>query len=58
MLLIPTMLGAIVVNVFVVPASPVPPLVLLLLGQPSRGPVASSFESFDPMHLLFRRTVI
>ena len=31
MLLIPTMLGAIVVNVFVVPASPVPPLVLLLL---------------------------
>ena len=31
MLLIPTMLGAIVVNVFVAPASPVPPLVLLLL---------------------------
>jgi putative oxidoreductase len=31
MLLIPTMLGAIVINVFVVPASPVPPLVLLLL---------------------------
>jgi len=31
LLLIPTMLGAIVVNVFVVPASPVPPLVLLLL---------------------------
>jgi hypothetical protein len=31
MLLIPTMLGAIIVNVFVVPASPVPPLVLLLL---------------------------
>ena len=31
MLLIPTMLGAIVINVFVVPASPIPPLVLLLL---------------------------
>jgi MYXO-CTERM domain-containing protein len=31
MLLIPTMLGAIVINVFVVPASPAPPLVLLLL---------------------------
>ena len=31
MLLIPTMLGAIVINVFVVPASPMPPLVLLLL---------------------------
>jgi len=31
MLLIPTMLGAIVINVFVVPASPVPPLVLLIL---------------------------
>src|SRR5258708_2913938 len=31
LLLIPTMLGAIVTNVFVVPASPVPPLVLLLL---------------------------
>ena len=30
-LLIPTMLGAIIINVFVVPASPVPPLVLLLL---------------------------
>jgi putative oxidoreductase len=30
-LLIPTMIGAIVVNVFVVPASPVAPLVLLLL---------------------------
>ena len=30
LLLIPTMLGAIVVNLFVVPASPVPPLVLLL----------------------------
>jgi putative oxidoreductase len=29
-LLIPTMLGAIVTNLFVVPASPVPPLVLLL----------------------------
>jgi uncharacterized membrane protein len=31
MLLIPTMIGAIIVNVFVVPASPVAPLVLLLL---------------------------
>jgi hypothetical protein len=31
LLLIPTMLSAIVINVFVVPASPVPPLVLLLL---------------------------
>ena len=31
MLLIPTMIGAIFVNVFVVPASPVAPLVLLLL---------------------------
>ena len=31
LLLIPTMLGAIVTNLFVVPASPVPPLVLLLL---------------------------
>jgi putative oxidoreductase len=31
MLLIPTMIGAIVVNVFIVPASPVAPLVLLLL---------------------------
>jgi len=31
LLLIPTMLGAIVVNLFVVPASPLPPLVLLLL---------------------------
>jgi putative oxidoreductase len=31
LLLIPTMIGAIVVNVFVVPASPVAPLVLLLL---------------------------
>src|SRR5882672_1239225 len=31
LLLIPTMLGAIVTNVFVVPASPVSPLVLLLL---------------------------
>ena len=31
MLLIATMIGAIIVNVFVVPASPVPPLVLLLL---------------------------
>ena len=31
MLLVPTMIGAIVVNVFVVPASPVAPLVLLLL---------------------------
>jgi len=31
MLLIPTMIGALVVNVFVVPASPVAPLVLLLL---------------------------
>jgi uncharacterized membrane protein YphA (DoxX/SURF4 family) len=31
MLLIPTMVGAIVVNVFVVPATPAPPLVLLLL---------------------------
>jgi putative oxidoreductase len=31
MLLIPTMIGAIVVNVFVVPASPVAPLALLLL---------------------------
>src|ERR1700686_5437700 len=31
MLLIPTMIGAIVINVFVVPASPVAPLVLLLL---------------------------
>jgi uncharacterized membrane protein YphA (DoxX/SURF4 family) len=31
MLLIPTMIGAIIVNVFVVPASPMPPLVLLLL---------------------------
>src|SRR5712672_412072 len=31
MLLIPTMIGAIIVNVFIVPASPVPPLVLLLL---------------------------
>ena len=31
MLLIPTMIGAIVVNVFVVPASPIAPLVLLLL---------------------------
>jgi putative oxidoreductase len=30
LLLIPTMLGAIVVNLFVVPASPVAPLVLLL----------------------------
>jgi putative oxidoreductase len=30
-LLIPTMIGAIVVNMFVVPASPVAPLVLLLL---------------------------
>jgi uncharacterized membrane protein len=30
MLLIPTMLGAIVINVFVVPASPVMPLLLLL----------------------------
>jgi putative oxidoreductase len=30
MLLIPTMFGAIVTNVFVVPASPVPPLLLLL----------------------------
>src|SRR6266478_8182 len=29
LLLIPTMLGAIIVNVFIVPASPVPPLVLL-----------------------------
>src|ERR1700686_2939390 len=58
MLLIPTMLGAIVINVFVVPASPVPPLVLCSWRQPSRGPVAISFESSDPMHLLFRRTVI
>src|SRR5882672_48297 len=31
LLLIPTMIGAIVVNVFMVPASPVAPLVLLLL---------------------------
>jgi MYXO-CTERM domain-containing protein len=31
LLLIPTMIGAIIVNVFMVPASPVPPLVLLLL---------------------------
>jgi putative oxidoreductase len=31
MLLIPTMLGAIVVNVFIAHASPVPPLVLLIL---------------------------
>jgi putative oxidoreductase len=31
MLLIPTMLGAIVVNVFIVPASPAMPLLLLLL---------------------------
>ena len=31
LLLIPTMLGAIVINLFVVPASPVAPLVLLLL---------------------------
>src|ERR1700745_3987562 len=31
MLLIPTMIGAIVVTVFIVPASPVAPLVLLLL---------------------------
>jgi putative oxidoreductase len=31
LLLIPTMIGAVVVNVFVVPASPVAPLVLLLL---------------------------
>ena len=31
LLLIPTMIGAIVVNVFVVPASPVAPVVLLLL---------------------------
>jgi uncharacterized membrane protein len=31
MLLIPTMIGAIIVNVFVVPASPVAPVVLLLL---------------------------
>ena len=31
LLLIPTMLGAIITNVFVVPASPMPPLVLLLL---------------------------
>jgi putative oxidoreductase len=31
MLLIPTMIGAILVNVFIVPASPVAPLVLLLL---------------------------
>src|ERR1700751_602060 len=31
MLLIPTMIGAIIVNVFVVPGSPVAPLVLLLL---------------------------
>ena len=31
LLLIPTMLGAIVVNLFVVPASPVPTIVLLLL---------------------------
>ncbi|HEX3702956.1 MAG TPA: DoxX family protein [Vicinamibacterales bacterium] len=31
MLLIPTMIGAVIVNVFIVPASPVPPLVLLLL---------------------------
>jgi putative oxidoreductase len=31
MLLIPTMIGAIIVNLFIVPASPVPPLVLLLL---------------------------
>jgi len=30
MLLIPTMLGAIVINVFIVPASPVMPLLLLL----------------------------
>src|SRR5258706_10934651 len=31
MLLIPTMIGAIIVNVFIVPDSPVAPLVLLLL---------------------------
>jgi putative oxidoreductase len=31
LLLIPTMIGAIITNVFIVPASPVPPLVLLLL---------------------------
>jgi putative oxidoreductase len=31
MLLIPTMIGAVIVDVFVVPASPVAPLVLLLL---------------------------
>ncbi len=30
MLLIPTMLGAIVINLFIVPASPVMPLLLLL----------------------------
>jgi hypothetical protein len=30
MLLIPTMLGAIITNVFIVPASPVMPLLLLL----------------------------
>ena len=31
LLLIPTMIGAIIVNLFVVPASPVAPIVLLLL---------------------------
>ena len=38
LLLIPTMLGAIVTNVFVVPASPVMPLLLLLSGCRRMGP--------------------
>jgi putative oxidoreductase len=47
MLLIPTMLGAIIVNVFVVPASPVAPLVLLLLAASVVWAVAISFQSSE-----------
>jgi putative oxidoreductase len=59
LLLIPTMLGAIITNVFVVPASPVIPLLLLLAAAAvAWAPVAISFESPDPHISFLRGTVI
>ena len=58
LLLIPTMLGAVITTVFVVPASPVIPLLLLLAAAAVAWAVAISFESPDPHICFLRGTVI
>ena len=50
--------GAIFTNVFIVPASPVIPLLLLLAPAAVAWPVAICFESPDPHISLLRGTVI